>query len=85
MPLYAYQCDCGAVIEALVRAGAEPRAAADIGHACDSAGGLKKLLSAPKIGRSGAHPNPPMYSAPGGDAPSCGSCGRIPGSCATDN
>ena len=89
MPLYAYRCDCGDVIEHLVRSGREPQSGADIGHVCDSTGQLHKLLSAPTIGRSGAHPTPPMYAAPSaapsaaGDA-SCGSCGRIPGSCATD-
>jgi hypothetical protein len=70
MPLYAYRCDCGDVIEHLVRSGREPQSGADIGHVCDSTGQLHKLLSAPKIGRSGAHPHPPRVpdclAVPGG-------------------
>ncbi len=79
MPIYEYRCECGEVVEALVRGGREPSCGPDVGHYCATGGGLKKLISAHNVGHSGggafreaAAPGPGACDAAGGG---CGSCG----------
>ena len=86
MPIYEYRCDCGEVIEALVRGGREPQDAMDAGHYCDSPGKLVKLISAHNVGSGGGT----AYRTDTGSAvstpseSSCGHCGNTPGSCSYD-
>jgi len=84
MPIYEYQCeDCGKVIEAMQRL-SEPLLTT-CGDLC-AAGGtgsgkVHKIISATNIGKTtGPYGGMPMST----DAPTCGSCGRAPGSCASD-
>lgn len=92
MPIYEYRChDCGKVVEAMQKMSDPPL---DIcGDQCASAavgeGRLEKLISAANFGRgltSGRVISDTGASAPMTfkEAASCGSCGRAPGSCATD-
>ncbi len=84
MPIYEYQCqDCGKVVEAMQRMSEAPLTVC--GELCAKGGlgegALKKIMSATSIGRtSSAYGGMPMSTA----APTCGSCGMAPGSCATD-
>jgi predicted nucleic acid-binding Zn ribbon protein len=87
MPIYEYRCECGEVVEALVRGGREPEFGYDAGHYCDSGGKLIKLISAHNVGSSnGGVFRDSAGSSQGSSAPeaSCGSCGRVPGSCQYD-
>lgn len=80
MPIYEYRCECGKKVEALVRGGREPLTCDEVGdrhNFCENAGKLTRLLSAAAIGKSGG-------SIGGGEEATCGSCGRVPGSCAYD-
>lgn len=83
MPIYEYRCECGSVVEALVRGGREPLTGDEAGHFCDTSGKLVKLISAHNVGRGGgggAYRDSGSGASVSADA-SCGSCGRTPGSC----
>ena len=85
MPIYEYRCECGDVVEALVRGGREPHTGPDAGHFCDTGGSLKKLISAHNVGAGGGDAfRGASSSSSAGSDPSCGSCGRVPGSCQYD-
>ena len=86
MPIYEYRCECGEVVEALVRGGREPADALDVGHYCDTSGTLVKLISAANIGsggNTGYRTDTGAAVQTGGDA-SCGHCGGVPDSCRYD-
>jgi predicted nucleic acid-binding Zn ribbon protein len=84
MPIYEYRCECGEVLEALVRGGREPKTGAEIRHHCDSRGTLTRLVSAPNVASGAGMSLSDIRSTPAPAAESCGSCGRIPGSCEVD-
>lgn len=77
MPLYEYACECGTHIEVLVRGGREPSHGSDAGHLCDSEGKLTRVVTAAAVGGAGG-------GASASADPTCGSCGRVPGSCQYD-
>lgn len=83
MPIYEYRCECGEVIEALVRGGREPELGVDAGHYCDTSGQLKKLISAHNVGHGGGagafrEAAPAACESPAGGG--CGHCGSA-GAC----
>ena len=83
MPIYEYRCECGKVIEAIQRL-SDPELAS-CGEYCAKGlgnGKVSRMLSAHNIAR-GMMSSSAVDSGPAGD-PSCGSCGRAPGSCAYD-
>ncbi len=85
MPIYEYRCECGEVVEALVRNGRQPLTGPDAGHFCDTDGGLKKLISAHNVGGGGGGAFRES-SSPSSEAPSdagCGHCGT-PTACSYD-
>lgn len=85
MPIYEYRCECGEVVEALVRGGREPQSGPDAGHFCDTDGGLKRLISAHNVGSGGGGAFRGASASPSASSdPTCGSCGRVPGSCQYD-
>lgn len=88
MPIYEYRCECGEVVEALVRGGREPHDGPDAGHFCDTGGQLKKLISVHNVGHAGAGGGAAFRSDTGAacEVPStdCGHCGGVPGSCQYD-
>ncbi len=86
MPIYEYRCECGDVVEALVRSGREPTTGDEAGHFCDTGGKLVKLISAHSVGRAGSRASDGAYrdSSSGASVSAdatCGSCGQTPGSC----
>lgn len=85
MPVYEYQCECGKRMDVLVR-GTEPTSCADANEAsdwCMRGGALSRQLSAPYVGKGSA--GPAYNSSTGAPAEaSCGHCGEVPGSCASD-
>jgi predicted nucleic acid-binding Zn ribbon protein len=85
MPIYEYRCDCGEVLEALVRGGREPADARDLGHFCDTDGRLKKLISAHNVGHGGGSAYRVSESA-ACEVPSSGGCGHCgtPQACTYD-
>lgn len=83
MPIYEYRCECGKVIEAIQRL-SDPELAS-CGEYCvggDGGGRVTRLLSAHNVSR-GLMSSSAISSGPAAD-PTCGSCGRAPGSCAFD-
>lgn len=76
MPIYEYRCECGEVVEALVRGGREPAAGPDAGHFCDTAGTLKKLISAHNVGHGGGGAYRESAAAPSACDTAGGSCGN---------
>lgn len=83
MPIYEYRCECGKVVEALVRNGREPGTCGDTGQFCDTEGKLKKLISAHNVGTAGgsAYRISESGASEVNAGASCGSCGQVPGSC----
>lgn len=87
MPLYEYRCECGEVVEALVRGGREPQDALDVGHYCDTSGKLVKLISKANVGSSGSvgYRSDTGAVAPAAES-GCGHCGSpVAGSCQYDS
>ena len=84
MPIYEYRCECGEVIEALVRGGREPATGPDAGHFCDSAGHLKKLISAHNVGHGGGGGAYRAAAPSACEAPSGGGCGHCSSAGACD-
>lgn len=78
MPIYEYRCECGEVVDALVRNGREPKTGPDAGHFCDTDGALKKLISAHNVGHAGGggayRESAPASADPTPDG-GCGHCG----------
>jgi predicted nucleic acid-binding Zn ribbon protein len=85
MPIYEYRCECGDVVEALVRGGREPFDARDVGHYCDTEGRLKKLISAHNVGHGGgsAYRVSESGAAEVPASEGCGHCGT-PTACSYD-
>jgi predicted nucleic acid-binding Zn ribbon protein len=87
MPIFEYRCECGKNMDVLVRGGREPTTCTDAGEAsdwCSREGKVAKQLSAPHVARSGGGPMYDLSSGSQVDAGSCGHCGQVPGSCASD-
>lgn len=83
MPIYEYRCECGKVIEAIQRL-SDPELAC-CGEYCVSGRGdgkVSRMLSAHNVAR-GLMSSGVVNSGPTSD-PTCGGCGRAPGSCAYD-
>jgi len=82
MPIFGYRCECGRTADVLVRNGREPATCDDIAELsglCKAPGAVARQLSAPYVATSASSG---QRSAPD---PSCGHCGKIPGSCGSDN
>ena len=84
MPIYEYQClDCGKVVEVLQKLSEAPLEVCGVecAGAPQGVGRLQRKISASNL------PRGLMTSATTlapDQPPACGSCGRAPGSCATD-
>lgn len=83
MPIYEYRCECGEVVDALVRNGREPACGPDAGHFCDTDGALQKLISAHNVGHGGGALRGPASPSPAPAESGCGHC-NTPTACAYD-